>query len=169
MRYFLRLLHSLFYNLGIPGFNMNSLPVTAALLLALTAAQKSFAQAASDDSCLNEPAGQVWVNEAEFIMGDNSHYPEEGPAHKVSVRGFWIDAHEVSNAQFATFVDATHYVTVAERIPNPADWPADVPEDFLKPGSVLFTPSGAGPSCDKLVVLGARHRLATPRWAGQQH
>ena len=65
-------------------------------------------------------------------MGDNSHYPEEGPAHKVSVRGFWIDAHEVSNAQFATFVDATHYVTVAERIPNPADWPADVPEDFLK-------------------------------------
>ncbi len=144
MRYFLRLLHSLFYNLGIPGFNMNILPVTAALLLALTAAQKSFAQAASDDSCLNEPAGQVWVNEAEFIMGDNSHYPEEGPAHKVSVRGFWIDAHEVSNAQFATFVDATHYVTVAERIPNPADWPADVPEDFLKPGSVLFTPPEPG-------------------------
>jgi len=125
---------------------MKIFPITVGLLAALTAAPKGLAQAASDAMCLSEPIGQVWVNEAEFIMGDNSHYPEEGPAHKVSVQGFWIDAHEVSNAQFATFVDASNYVTVAERAPDPNDWPADVPEDFLKAGSVLFTPPEPGQS-----------------------
>ena len=114
--------------------------ITAGLLIALMTVQAAFAQTASDDMCLSNPGGQVWVNEAEFVMGDDTLYREEGPAHKVSVRGFWIDAHEVSNAQFATFVDETDYVTVAERMPNPADWPADIPEEFLKAGSVLFTP-----------------------------
>jgi formylglycine-generating enzyme len=144
MLYFFRLYTTSFHNSGIPVFNMNILPVTTALLLALTVAQKGFAQAAADDSCLNETATQVWINEAEFIMGDNALYQEEGPAHKVSLDGFWIDAHEVSNSQFAAFVEATGYLTVAERTPNPADWPADVPENFLKPGSVLFTPPEPG-------------------------
>lgn len=103
----------------------------------------------ASQSCLadigtKEKAAQVWIDSAEFIMGDSATYPEEGPAHKVSVSGFWIDTHEVTNGQFAQFVEETGYVTVAERDPDPADWPADVPAEFLKPGSVLFTPPAPG-------------------------
>ncbi len=91
-------------------------------------------------ACLAEQVDQAWVEGAEFIMGDDSTYKEEGPAHAVSVSGFWMDAHEVTNAQFAKFVEETGYITVAEQSPDPADWPADVPAEFLQPGSVLFVP-----------------------------
>jgi formylglycine-generating enzyme required for sulfatase activity len=46
--------------------------------------------------------------------GPDSHYPEEAPAHKVSVDGFWIDRFTVTNHQFAQFVAETGHVTVAE-------------------------------------------------------
>jgi len=118
--------------------------VTLSSLLILSAAQTGLAQTIattdSDNQCLSDIGGQVWVGSAEFIMGDDRFYAEEGPSHKVSISGFWIDAHEVSNAQFASFVAATGYVTVAEREQNPADWPDDVPAELLQPGSVLFTP-----------------------------
>ena len=52
-------------------------------------------------------------------MGSNDFYPEERPVHRVAVDAFWIDAHPVTNAKFASFVDTTGYVTVAERVPNP--------------------------------------------------
>ena len=110
--------------------------------------QSALAQSAMDmhssSSCSVEQIDQAWVEGAEFIMGDDSTYKEEGPAHSVSVSGFWMDAHEVTNAQFAKFVEETSYITVAERSPDPADWPADVPTEFLQPGSVLFDPPAAG-------------------------
>jgi formylglycine-generating enzyme required for sulfatase activity len=76
-------------------------------------------------------------------MGDDEAYREEGPAHVVTVDGFWIDTHEVTNAQFAKFVKETGYVTVAERVPNPDEIPGAPPE-MLKPGSATFTPPSQG-------------------------
>lgn len=49
---------------------------------------------------------RVWVPGGEFTMGSDVHYPEEAPAHRVQVDKFWIDAPEVTNADFAAFVDA---------------------------------------------------------------
>lgn len=69
------------------------------------------------------------------------------PQHNVTVNGFWMDETEVTNDQFAVFVKATKYVTLAER---PVDWdemikmlPAGTPkppEELLQPGSLVFTP-----------------------------
>jgi formylglycine-generating enzyme required for sulfatase activity len=61
------------------------------------------------------------------------------PIHPVRVDGFWMDATEVTNEQFARFAEATGYVTVAERKPRQEDFP-DAPPESLVPGSVVFTP-----------------------------
>ncbi len=75
-------------------------------------------------------------------MGDDNVYPEEGPAHAVTVSGFWMDEYAVTNAEFSAFVQATGYRTVAERPLDPAAYPGARPE-LLKPGSaVFFMPSG---------------------------
>src|SRR5215510_11452770 len=72
-----------------------------------------------------------------FLMGSNDHYPEEAPAHHVTVEGFWIDKTPVTNEQFSRFVGATGYLTVAERPLNPEDYPGAKPE-MLVPGSIVF-------------------------------
>jgi formylglycine-generating enzyme len=79
----------------------------------------------------------VWIPGGAFRMGSDRHYPEEAPAHEVSVDAFWLDAHTVTNEEFRRFVDATGYVTLAERPPNPADYPGAKPE-MLTPASVVF-------------------------------
>ena len=78
-----------------------------------------------------------------FTMGSDGHYPEEAPAHRVRVAAFAIDSTAVTNQEFAAFVDATGYVTVAERDLDPADYPGAPPEN-LQPGSMVFTPT-SGP------------------------
>lgn len=83
------------------------------------------------------PEGMVWVPGGEFVMGSDETYPEERPAHRVSVDGFWMDKHPVTFEAFAAFVEATDYKTVAERELDPADFPG-VPEDLLVPGSIVF-------------------------------
>jgi formylglycine-generating enzyme required for sulfatase activity len=79
----------------------------------------------------------VWIHGGTFSMGSNAHYPEEAPAHKATVDGFWIDAYTVTNEQFSRFVEATGYVTLAERPANAADYPGAKPE-LLVPSSVVF-------------------------------
>jgi sulfatase modifying factor 1 len=79
----------------------------------------------------------VWIPGGTFLMGSDRHYPEEAPAHRVRVDGFWIDPHAVTNAQFRGFVEATGHVTLAERPANAADYPGAKPE-LLVPSSVLF-------------------------------
>jgi formylglycine-generating enzyme len=64
--------------------------------------------------------------------------PDALPVHLVSVAGFWMDRTPVTNREFAAFVTASGYVTVAERAPDAKDFP-DVPADRLVPGSALFT------------------------------
>ena len=78
-----------------------------------------------------------------FRMGSDRHYPEEAPVRGVSVDGFWIDRCQVTNRQFADFVEATGYVTVAERPLDPAQFPG-APAANLVPGSLVFTMT-AGP------------------------
>src|SRR5262249_45161773 len=64
------------------------------------------------------PEGMVWIPGGIFWMGSED-FPESQPVHKVYVDGFWMDRTEVTNEQFARFVDATNYVTVVERWPDP--------------------------------------------------
>ena len=80
----------------------------------------------------------IRVPAAEFRMGSDDHYPEEAPSHLVRVDGFEISETTVTNAQFAAFVDATGYVTVAERPLDPADYPG-APSENLVAGSLVFT------------------------------
>ena len=80
----------------------------------------------------------VWIPGGTFKMGSDNHYPEEAPAHLVTVEGFWMDQYTITNAQFSRFVEKTGYVTLAERAPNPADYPGAKPE-MLIPASVVFS------------------------------
>ena len=82
----------------------------------------------------------VWIPGGAFRMGSEDHYPEEAPVHDVRVDGFWIDRFQVTNRDFARFVDETGYVTVAERPLDPADFPG-APAENLVPGSMLFQPT----------------------------
>ena len=79
----------------------------------------------------------VWIRGGRFQMGSDEHYPEEAPAHSVDVDGFWMDRFTVTNAEFRRFVELTGHVTVAERPPNPADYPGAKAE-MLVPASVVF-------------------------------
>ncbi|WP_346179623.1 SUMF1/EgtB/PvdO family nonheme iron enzyme, partial [Streptomyces cuspidosporus] len=71
---------------------------------------------------------------------DLADYPEEGPVREVAVDGFWIDETPVTTVQFRRFVKQTGYRTVAERAPDPADYP-DLDPALLVPGSLVFTPT----------------------------
>src|SRR5882672_3189194 len=81
--------------------------------------------------------GMLWIPGGTFRMGSQDFYPEERPVHEVSVDGFWMDCHEVTNEQFSNFVEATSYKTLAERPLNPADFPG-APAANLVPGSMVF-------------------------------
>jgi len=103
--------------------------------------------------------GMVFIPGGEFLMGtdDPQSMPNERPAHPVKLDGFWIDLHPVTNAQFAKFVEATGYKTVAER---PVDWEEikkqvppgtpKPPDEMLKPGSLVFTPTKGPVDLDNL-------------------
>jgi formylglycine-generating enzyme len=97
---------------------------------------EKFDQAPTAQSDLKHP-GMVWIPGGTFAMGSEAFYREEAPVHPVSLDGFWIDSYEVTNEQFAAFVEATGYVTLAERPLNPADFPG-APAENLVPGSMLF-------------------------------
>ena len=79
----------------------------------------------------------LWIPGATFSMGSEDFYPEEGPVRRVTVDGFWIDEHLVTVAEFRRFVKDTRYVTMAERPPDPTDYPDHDP-DLLVPGSLVF-------------------------------
>lgn len=94
----------------------------------------------------HEPDEMVWVEGGTFRMGSEA-FPDAQPVHAVTVSGFWMDEHEVTNAQYARFVEETQYVTVAERPLNPEDFPG-VPTEKLVPGSAVFTPPSHEVSLD---------------------
>ncbi|HEY2456686.1 MAG TPA: formylglycine-generating enzyme family protein, partial [Candidatus Acidoferrum sp.] len=95
------------------------------------------------------PAGMAWIPGGVFSMGANDPPDMDDvgmkatrdarPIHRVYVDGFFMDKTDVTNAQFAKFVRATGYVTVAERKPRAEDFPGAPPENLVA-GSVVFTP-----------------------------
>lgn len=99
---------------------------------------------------LNTPEGMVWIPGGEFmqgaIPGDKMAMPHEKPAHKVAVDGFFMDITEVTNAQYKRFVDATGYITMAERKIDWEELKKQLPEgtpkphdSIMQPGSLTFT------------------------------
>src|ERR1700676_1316325 len=98
---------------------------------------------------LAKPAGMVWIPGGEFSMGcvdptlcvDGGHetMDDARPIHRVYIDGFWMDQTDVTNEQFARFVAATGYVTIAEQKPTAEEFP-DAPPEKLVAGSTVFTP-----------------------------
>jgi formylglycine-generating enzyme required for sulfatase activity len=79
----------------------------------------------------------VRIEAGRFAMGSNDFYADEGPVREVTVDGFWISPHTVTNRQFGAFTEATGYRTDAERAPDPADYPGAAAEDLV-PGALVF-------------------------------
>ena len=86
------------------------------------------------------PSAVVRLEGGGFTMGSDHHEPEEAPAHRVEVDAFGISPFAVTNTEFASFVRATGYATVAERPLDPAEFPGAPPENLV-PGSMVFTPT----------------------------
>jgi formylglycine-generating enzyme len=97
----------------------------------------------------NAPTGMVWIPGGEFSMGAREMPGmndvgmkatlDSSPIHRVYVDGFYMDKTDVTNAEYARFVKATGYVTVAERKPRAEDYPGAPPENLVA-GSVVFSP-----------------------------
>jgi sulfatase modifying factor 1 len=170
-----------------------------ALLLGLAAALAACGprtpKAVIDPPCPAQPVGEVSLPGGTFTLGAKGMHDDEGPPRTVTVGPLSIDRTEVTNAQFAAFVKATGYVTLAERAPDPALYPG-VPRDQLKPSSLVFVgakalgdgdPSGwwrivdgarwdhpEGPGSDlkgrmrhPVVQVGYDDALAYARWKGR--
>ncbi len=99
------------------------------------------------------PKEMVWISGGEFTMGSKSQAAknDEKPAHRVKVSGFWMDSTPVTNRQFKQFVEATGYITTAEKAPTLEEIMAQVPPgtappspELLVPASLVFKPS-SGP------------------------
>ena len=98
---------------------------------------------AAHRQCSEPEMRVVRIEGGEFPMGQTDVYPEEGPVRSTKVDGFWIDATEVTNRDFARFIKETGYVTLAEKPVDPAMFgvPKDqIPPHLLQPGSAVFTP-----------------------------
>jgi formylglycine-generating enzyme len=87
--------------------------------------------------CPPPAAEMAWVPGGSFLMGSEDFYPEERPVRRVQVDGFWMDTQPVTVAAFRRFVKATGYVTLAERPPDPGQYP-DADPSLLVPGSLVF-------------------------------
>jgi formylglycine-generating enzyme len=102
-----------------------------------TIATRSAATTAAATAPGHPPSGMVEIPGGTFLMGSDGHYPEEAPAHRVTVEGFWMDRRAVTNVEFRRFVDATRYLTLAERPPDPETYPDAKPE-MMVPASTVF-------------------------------
>lgn len=114
--------------------------------------ESPFASTATDKSPAPGPAseGMVWIPGGEFSMGSDAESEslcslpgvtrDALPIHRVAVDGFWMDATEVTNEQYAKFVTATGYVTVAEQKPTQEEFPTAPPENLIA-GSTVFAPT----------------------------
>ena len=90
----------------------------------------------------------TWIPGGQFWMGTSEdHMTDARPWHRVYVDGYWMDKTEVTNEQFARFVRATGYVTVAERKPRAEDYPQALPERLVA-GSVVFSPPARAVALD---------------------
>jgi formylglycine-generating enzyme required for sulfatase activity len=105
------------------------------------------AAASAISSASPQVDGMVRIPRGTFLMGSDRHYPEEAPAHRVAVDGFWMDRCAVTNREFQRFIETTGYVTLAERPANAADYPGAKPE-LLRPSSIVFKKAPRGTRLD---------------------
>ncbi|MDA7808511.1 formylglycine-generating enzyme family protein [Flavobacteriaceae bacterium] len=105
------------------------------VLLALASCQE---QKTKSELIVKE--GMVWIPSGDFLMGseDLQSRRDESPKHPVHVDGFWMDQTEVTNAEFAAFVDATGYVTTAEIAPDWEEIKKELPPETPKPHDSLL-------------------------------
>lgn len=128
----------------------------------------------------------VWVKPGTFVQGEHPHYKEEGPPKLVPVSGFWMSSHEVTNVEFARFIAATGYVTIAERPFSTADGQVNspagsavfrvpTPQDeqwwHFVPGASWRHPAGPGSEIEgadrePVVHIAFGDALAYARWRG---
>jgi formylglycine-generating enzyme len=113
------------------GVSRHSLHAAALVDTADVVANKS-------DDRHDSRAGMALIPGGRFWMGTD-HMEDAQPVHQVEVKGFWMDRTDVTNEEFARFVKATSYVTIAERPLNPKEFP-NLEPDELAAGSVVFTP-----------------------------
>ncbi|HEV8003352.1 MAG TPA: formylglycine-generating enzyme family protein [Planctomycetaceae bacterium] len=113
-------------------------------------APRFFGKSSPAEPTASVPPGMVWIPGGEFTMGTDADlgWVEEKPAHRARVDGFWMDETDVTNAQFRRFVDATGYVTTAEKAPNVDEIMAQMPpgtprppKEKLVPAALVFTPT----------------------------
>ena len=134
---------------------------TVSILLVLLLASTIPVPLGAADAPGAAPAGMVWIPGGDFAMGTTMAVQgmclvpgigvDSAPVHRVRVGGFWMDATETTNAQFARFVAATGYVTVAERVPSAAELPG-VSAAMLVAGSTVFTPPAADVPLDNVLA-----------------
>ena len=141
------------------GYNwriMNSLVMRAVFVLALAAVGFAVYSSSSEennsvraviDAPAAAPSGMVWIPGGRFLMGSTTGAPDEQPVHDVIIDGFYMDIHEVTNEQFQKFVDATGYVTTAEKMPeldaidpNSPLANVEIKPEFNVPGSICRRP-----------------------------
>jgi formylglycine-generating enzyme required for sulfatase activity len=160
---------------------MRAAGITASLLLVASLSTAARQLPAPGLECPAPKDDQLWVPGGRTIIGNDQGYAEERPAHEASVKGFWIDRHEVTNAQFARFVEATGYVTLAEtrgdgivfRPPGPGERPTQ-PQQWWRivKGADWRHPEGPDSSLNgrndyPVVQVAYADALAYARWAGR--
>jgi formylglycine-generating enzyme len=111
----------------VSGLLLGTVAVAASGLMVTRPAEMCLA---ASDRPGTPDAGMQWIAGGRFAMGSEQFRAEEAPVRDAFVEGFWIDTHDVTNAQFARFVRETGYVTTAERITAASGVPA---------GSMLFS------------------------------
>ncbi|MEI8125068.1 MAG: formylglycine-generating enzyme family protein [Parachlamydiaceae bacterium] len=122
------------------------------VLLLLFAATHLYTEQASSSIQDDKRKGMVWIQGGTFLMGSDNCYSneDEKPPHTVKIDSFWMDETPITNRQFKQFIDATGYVTTAEKplvleeimSQVPPGTPTPSPED-LAPGALVFKPSTA--------------------------
>ena len=110
------------------------------------------------------PRGMAWIPGGKFLMGSRDGKEDEQPVHDVSLSGFWMDATEVTNAEFQRFADATGYITIAERTPKREDFAgltdvSLIKDEDLVPSSICFNPK-----FDRELVKQLRDTQANVNW-----
>jgi formylglycine-generating enzyme len=172
---------------GISGASLVAATVESRPLAALLPASAGLCQGYGGVPADSGPhSGMVRVPGGRFTIGSDEHYAEEAPAHEMTLDAFWIDRHDVTNAQFARFVAATGYVTVAER-PSPEAGAGGVAASAvfvmpvgrkagawrLVPGAYWRQPQGPGSSIEGLhnhpvVQIAYEDAQAYARWLGRE-
>lgn len=107
------------------------------LLLLFLICILSVGAAQAKSKCAAPSPGMVFVKGGSFTMGAGAQYPEETPSLITHVKSFYMSRTEVTNSEFSEFVEETGYITLAERQPDPDDYP-NIKPTLLKPGSVIF-------------------------------